>query len=158
MKQAVIFDLDGTLLDSSEDDEAIYKRAIEEVIGRVQFREELGAYNDVTDTGILLQTLADNAIRADNEAIADVKARFFELMREFVANSGPIQGDPGCSFDRRTAKTVTAAFRGHRDGRVARVCAHQTEFCGVRLSWHPARDFGRCNQANRYHEPRFATQ
>lgn len=95
MQHAVIFDIDGTLLDSSADDEVLYKRAIEDVFGEVRFRAELADYEHVTDEGILLEVLADNGIAADTAAIDAVKSRFVQSLDAFVAAQGPFAEIPG---------------------------------------------------------------
>ncbi len=59
---AVVFDIDGTLLQSAAIDDALYKKSIESVLGPVQFRSSLADYDFVTDSGILSQVLEDNSI------------------------------------------------------------------------------------------------
>lgn len=95
MKHAVIFDIDGTLLDSSADDEVLYKRAIEGVFGEVRFRAGLVDYEHVTDEGILREVLADNGIEVDTAAIDAVKGRFVQSLQAFVAAQGPFVEIPG---------------------------------------------------------------
>ncbi len=95
MTHAVIFDIDGTLLNSSTEDEAMYKEAVERVLGGVRFRPRLNDYAHVTDTGILLQVLEDNAAPADDGIIARIKDEFFEILESFVATSGPFPEVPG---------------------------------------------------------------
>lgn len=95
MMHAVIFDLDGTLLSSSAQDEALYKEAVQQVLGEVRFRSELADYDHVTDAGILLQVLEDNAIPADAGTIADIRNEFFAMLENFIAESGPFEEIPG---------------------------------------------------------------
>ena len=59
---AVIFDIDGTLINSASIDDALYREAVRRVLGEVQLRPSLHAYDYVTDTGILYQIVADNEI------------------------------------------------------------------------------------------------
>ena len=92
---AVIFDVDGTLLDSSSQDEQLYKVAVEDVLGRVSFRAGLNDYEHVTDSGILLQVLADNRVAPDEEIIEAIKNRFFELLDEYIERTGPFREMPG---------------------------------------------------------------
>ena len=93
--QAVIFDVDGTLLDSTSQDEALYKLAVEDVLGPVRFRPGLHDYDHVTDSGILLQTLADNDITPNDVLIHEVKAAFFQRLREHIAAQGAFREIPG---------------------------------------------------------------
>ena len=95
MTDAVIFDLDGTLLDSAAMDEALYKEAVEAVLGSVRFRDGLGEYDDVSDTGILLQTFAHHDLEPADDLIGRVKHQFVQLLREFVQREGPFREIPG---------------------------------------------------------------
>lgn len=95
MIHAVIFDIDGTLLDSSEGDEKLFKEAIESVLGPVRFRNGLRDYEHVTDTGILSQVFDDNGLVANDERVGEIKSRFFALLEDHVASSGPFREVPG---------------------------------------------------------------
>lgn len=95
--RAVIFDIDGTLLDSAAEDDEIYRLAVEQVVGPVRFRSALHDYEHVTDTGILLQTLADNDIAPTDQILGDVKTAFFHGLSEHVASSGPFREVPGAA-------------------------------------------------------------
>lgn len=95
MIDAVIFDLDGTLLESAAMDEALYKQAVEDVLGPTEFREGLGDYDDVTDTGILLQAFADNGVPPTDERIERIKQQFVALIRDYVDTQGPFREIPG---------------------------------------------------------------
>ena len=53
---AVIFDIDGTLLHSAAVDDALYREAVRRVLGEVQLRPSLHAYDYVTDTGAVSYT------------------------------------------------------------------------------------------------------
>ena len=92
---ALIFDIDGTLLDSSSQDEELYRQAVEQVLGKVHFRAELNEYDNVTDTGILLQVFADNGLEADSAVIDAVKSAFFRRLDDFVRVAGPFREMPG---------------------------------------------------------------
>jgi beta-phosphoglucomutase-like phosphatase (HAD superfamily) len=95
--RAVIFDLDGTLLDSATQDEAFYKLAVEQVLGPVTFRPGLHDYDHVTDTGILLQTLEDNDIAPSDLIVDEVKAAFFRLLQDHIARTGAFREIPGAT-------------------------------------------------------------
>lgn len=95
--RAVIFDIDGTLLDSASQDEGIYKAAVEHVLGPVRFRTGLQDYEHVTDTGILLQTLADNAIEWSIDIVEAVKQTFFARLQDHVSASGAFKEIPGAA-------------------------------------------------------------
>ena len=85
--RAVLFDIDGTLLQSAEVDDALYRKAVHDVLGPVVLRPSLHDYDFVTDSGILTQILADNRIPADPDPTDDIKSHFVNGLREFVARA-----------------------------------------------------------------------
>ena len=88
LKHAVIFDIDGTLLESASVDDALYRKAVVSVLGNVRFRDSLEDYDFVTDSGILAQVLEDNKL-SDANAAAAIKQRFVGSLREHIAERGP---------------------------------------------------------------------
>ena len=52
-KIAVIFDIDGTLVESSGFEDDLYVAAVRDVLGDVCIRKAWNTYRHVTDTGIL---------------------------------------------------------------------------------------------------------
>ncbi|MDX1482712.1 MAG: HAD family hydrolase [Woeseiaceae bacterium] len=92
---AVILDIDGTLLHSAEDDDRIYREAVREVLGDVVLRADLGDYEAVTDSGILLQVLEDNDRAASEGILTDVRSVFATRMHEHIASQGPFEPLPG---------------------------------------------------------------
>jgi FMN phosphatase YigB (HAD superfamily) len=94
---AVIFDIDGTLLHSAAVDDALYREAVRRVLGDVQLRPSLHAYDYVTDTGILYQIVADNEIPVEQEPLHEIKTHFVDLLRSHVEEHGPFVEIPGAS-------------------------------------------------------------
>jgi phosphoglycolate phosphatase-like HAD superfamily hydrolase len=92
---AVVFDIDGTLLQSSDADGALYIAAIQKVLGKVRIRENWGEYEHVTDSGILDQILRDNALGRDPNVIATIKNTFVETLRCHIEDYGPFKEVPG---------------------------------------------------------------
>ena len=84
---AIIFDIDGTLVDSTGFDHALYVRAIRDVLGDLDLREDWAEYTHVTDTGILEQILKDNPGTHGPEPVARVRARFGELVDSHLKES-----------------------------------------------------------------------
>lgn len=97
MRRAVVFDIDGTLLTSADADEALYLGAVVEVLGDVRLRPNLHDYPRVTDTGILLQVLEDNAIAGSDRIIRDVQREFFARLSRHIVSHGPFCELPGAS-------------------------------------------------------------
>lgn len=92
---AVLFDIDGTLLQSVNVDDALYRKSVHAVLGPVVLRPSLHDYKFVTDSGILAQILADNAIAPDPDPTEEIKAHFVDALRSFVASHGPFNEIPG---------------------------------------------------------------
>ncbi|MCY3773279.1 MAG: hypothetical protein OXG98_14835 [Gemmatimonadetes bacterium] len=64
-KIAAIFDIDGTLVESSGFEDELYVAAVRDVLGNVCIRERWSTYRHVTDTGILRQIMEENRIRGE---------------------------------------------------------------------------------------------
>ncbi len=94
---AVIFDIDGTLLQSAAVDDILYREAVRRVLGDVQLRPSIHAYDYVTDAGIFAQILKDNAIQADKDAQVKIKQHFVTALRHHVDHNGPFVEVPGAS-------------------------------------------------------------
>ena len=93
--QAVILDIDGTLLDSSGADSDLYLAAIRNELGNVAVRESWGLYEHVTDGGILQQVLRDNAMDVTSELVNAVKNSFIRSVEQHIENHGPFPEIPG---------------------------------------------------------------
>lgn len=85
--KAIIFDIDGTLIESMAVDTELYFAAIREVLGTVSIRE-LGDYPHVTDSGILAQILDDNGYTAASEVAVSVKEVFLRGMQRHIESVG----------------------------------------------------------------------
>ena len=87
--KAIIFDIDGTLIESMSVDTELYFSAISEVLGPVSVRNKLSDYDHVTDSGILAQLLDDNGYSFDEEVAATFKAVFVDCLRRHIKAEGP---------------------------------------------------------------------
>ena len=103
---AIIFDIDGTLLQSAAVDDALYRAAVSAVLGPVQLRPSLHAYDYVTDTGILSQILADNDIPVAREPMDEIKTHFVTLLGNHIETNGPFIEVPGAT---RLLQELTAS-------------------------------------------------
>lgn len=87
--KAIIFDIDGTLVESMAVDTELYFAAIRAVLGPVRVRDDLHSYEHVTDNGILLQLVEDNGVPLDDAAAAAIQARFVNSLEAHIRSSGP---------------------------------------------------------------------
>ena len=99
--KAIIFDIDGTLIESMSIDNELYFSAVTEVLGPVTIRD-LHDYDHVTDSGVLAQVLEDNGYAIDSELAASVKSQFVAGLKRHieVAGSFPVIDGAIQFFDR----------------------------------------------------------
>ena len=95
--KAIIFDIDGTLIESLAVDSDLYFSSISAVLGSVEFREKLNKYDHVTDNGIVAQVMEDNAIPRDRGVIESIRSRFVASLTEHIETDGPFPVIPGAS-------------------------------------------------------------
>jgi beta-phosphoglucomutase-like phosphatase (HAD superfamily) len=93
--KAVIFDIDGTLLQSDANDDALYLAAVRDVLGSVNLRPTWSMYTQFTAAGILAEILNDNSIDATIDTVAAVRDRFVASVRRHVSDHGPFAEIPG---------------------------------------------------------------
>ncbi len=79
---AIIFDIDGTLVDSMKFDSNLYIIAVKEAIPGVLIHDDWGKYANVTDAGILNQVISENNISNAIEITSRVRTRFGELIKD----------------------------------------------------------------------------
>ena len=91
---AVIFDIDGTLVESFHFDGIIYASAVKDVLGEVIIKDNWNQYKNVTDTGILRQIMDENKICEEGQ-IGKVRKKFGELVRRYLENSGKCRPKKG---------------------------------------------------------------
>jgi phosphoglycolate phosphatase-like HAD superfamily hydrolase len=83
--QLVMFDIDGTLVDSSGFDGELFARAVRDVLA-LEVDRTWQSYRNVTDSGILGEIIVRHGI--DSEAApSEVRHRFIELVSEYLRDS-----------------------------------------------------------------------
>lgn len=110
--RAVIFDIDGTLLQSNRLDDETYTSAIHDVLGPVQLRESWSYYKNVSGSGTLLEILGDNNIRDTGGVLRAVEKAFIARISKHIENHGPIMEVPG-------AKDFVSKLVSSRDYQIA---------------------------------------
>ena len=93
---AIIFDLDGTLIDSYDLDVKLYRKAVLLEVPGVKFRESWYDYHDSTDSGILTEILNEFDL-----PVADyydsVRQRFRKLVKEHFQSFNNCRQIPGAA-------------------------------------------------------------
>lgn len=93
----VMFDIDGTLIQSCKIDAVCFTGAIEEVLGIV-IDEEWSNYKHVTDEGILNEIIQSNGLNDRSDDIREkVKKTFVRKIEEHLEEA-PAQEVPGASL------------------------------------------------------------
>lgn len=87
--KAVVFDIDGTLIESMSVDTELYFSSILTVLGPVEFRENLIDYDHVTDSGIIAQLLADNDIAMESGTVDSIRDQFVGSLSAHIDSLGP---------------------------------------------------------------------
>lgn len=106
--QAIIFDIDGTLLQSDEADDTLYLAAVRQVLGEVEVRPSWGMYTQFTAAGILAEILEDNGIEATAGTVSAVRDCFVAGVGRHVSAFGPFAEVPGAkAFVRRLHESPT---------------------------------------------------
>jgi phosphoglycolate phosphatase-like HAD superfamily hydrolase len=95
---AVIFDIDGTLLQSDANDDALYLAAVRDVLGNIKLRPDWSMYTQFTASGILTEILNDNAITATINTVLAVQDQFVASVRRHISDHGPFAEIPGSTL------------------------------------------------------------
>jgi phosphoglycolate phosphatase-like HAD superfamily hydrolase len=93
--KAIVFDVDGTLIESMSVDSELYLSSINTVLGPVNIREDLSDYDNVTDSGILAQIINDNGFSSEDEVAEAIQAIFVESLRKHIQTVGPFPAIEG---------------------------------------------------------------
>ena len=84
----ILFDIDGTLVDSHEFDSELFVRAVRTVLG-IGIDDDWSTYRNVTDGGILDEIIDGAGLRSDRTRIhREVKDRFVGLVAEYLEEQG----------------------------------------------------------------------
>lgn len=130
MTHLVMFDIDGTLVDSMRVDSHLYARAVRETLGGdVYIDETWRPYVHVTDGGILDEILAQHRFEEPRDELRSaVKRRFIELVRGHV--------DAGATVLReiRGATALLQELRARPDVRVAIATGGWAETALIKLA------------------------
>ncbi len=87
--RALIFDIDGTLIDSMGVEPDLYLASVRAVLGPVKFRTDLDDYRHVTDSGILDEIMADNGLSRTSDVEDSIQGLFVDRLQDFIRREGP---------------------------------------------------------------------
>ncbi|MCG8517976.1 MAG: HAD family hydrolase [Pseudomonadales bacterium] len=108
----VLFDIDGTLVESYDFDTECFQAAIQDVLG-VTIGPDWGHYHHVTDSGILAEVIDGLGFQPDSERItAEVKERFLSRVADYISCHAvsPIPGAQAFLSQLMERKNVAVAF------------------------------------------------
>jgi len=136
--KAILFDIDGTLIESMAVDTELYFSSVVQVLGPVRVREALGDYDHVTDSGILAQILDDNGYAFDEQTAAAVKSLFVDKISRHIETRGPfVTIDGAVEFVARARATddrrVAIATGGWRDSALLKLESAGFDIDGIPL-------------------------
>lgn len=137
--KATIFDIDGTLLQSDANDDALYLASVRDVLGDVRLRPSWGMYTQFTAAGILAEILNDNAIDETSERVAAVRDRFIEGIHRHVSAHGPFAEMPGArnfvqTLHNSTTHRIAYATGGWRGSALLKLSLSGFPVVGVPLA------------------------
>jgi len=137
--KAVIFDIDGTLLQSDTTDDALYLAAVREVLGDVKVRASWGMYTQFTAAGVLVEILADNAIEVTQQTVTAVRDCFVAGVGRHVSARGPFAEVPGAkafvqSLHASSTHRVAYATGGWLGAALLKLSASEFPVAGIPLA------------------------
>lgn len=81
----VLFDIDGTLVESYDFDTECFQAAAKDVLG-VTIGSDWSRYHHVTDSGILTEVIEELGLQSDSERITEeVKGRFVSRVADYIS-------------------------------------------------------------------------
>ena len=137
--KATIFDIDGTLLQSDANDDALYLASVRAVLGDVSLRPSWRMYTQFTASGILSEILNDNAMDATSERVSAVRDHFVESVRRHVSKNGSFAEIPGArdfvqSLHNSTTHRIAYATGGWRGSALLKLSLSSFPVTGVPLA------------------------
>ena len=144
-KTALVFDIDGTLLDSEGIDGTLFVQAVKDELGDIRFADDWTSYTNVTDVGILSELLESNGREPHPEVIDRVRERFRQLLNAFLVDGGscpPIAGVPAFLHRIGTLPGISIGIATGGWGVTARMklAAAKIDINGIPLSSSEDRD------------------
>ncbi|SER02477.1 Phosphoglycolate phosphatase, HAD superfamily [Amphritea atlantica] len=108
----IMFDIDGTLVESYDFDTECFQAAIRDVLG-IAIGSDWSCYRHVTDSGILAEIVAESGFHSDRERIeAKVKEQFVSRVADYISchEVSPIPGAYNFLSQLVSRQNVSVAF------------------------------------------------
>ena len=136
--KAIIFDVDGTLIESMVIDSKLYFSSVTTVLGPVDFRENIDDYDNVTDSGIISQLADDNRLHLEPNAVHSIQTLFIGGLIEHIQAAGPFPAIHGATqmidrLGRSTDYCVAIATGGWRKSALLKLESSGFDLDGIPL-------------------------
>ncbi len=134
----VIFDIDGTLTQSTDFDAACFKRAVLEH-SEVRFKAHWGEYEHVTDSGLVKEIIHSHGLNEHERHLTDgIKRSFLRNVRSYISRN-PVKEVPGAgrfikTLNERTDVRVGIATGGWSETALLKLESAGAELDGISLS------------------------
>lgn len=92
---AIIFDIDGTLIDSEHIDARFFIQAVHDICGNIHLSKDWSTYKKVTDIGIITEILVQNGCSNIPQQATAIRERFCALLINYLNNGGRCDPIPG---------------------------------------------------------------
>lgn len=117
--RGMIFDIDGTLIDSCAADGDLYISAVRQVLGIDAIDPDWSGYRHVSDQGILRELMEIHGIVPEAAVFDACRRAFVALLRQHIDAHGPFREIPGAvacisrllASDRHYVAYATGAWR-----------------------------------------------
>ncbi|MCA8992346.1 MAG: HAD family hydrolase [Planctomycetaceae bacterium] len=136
---AHVFDIDGTLLESSAIDTELFVTAIKTVLGVSEVNTNWSSYPHVTDQAIVREIMRIHDIEPREQLLEDTKQEFVSLLTAHINATGPFPEIPGAT--RFMANLIASqqhfvayATGGWRESALLKLTTSGFPVDGVRLS------------------------
>ena len=134
----VLFDIDGTLVESYDFDTTCFQAAIKDVLG-VSIGPDWSRYRHVTDSGILTEVVEELGLHSDGERIAEeVKEQFVSRVADYISchDVSPIPGAYDFLSQLVSRQNVSVAFAtgGWAESARMKLDAAGVSFSGIPLA------------------------
>ena len=134
----IMFDVDGTLVESYDFDEQCYIAAVHEVLGH-EIDANWASYEHVSDVGILIEHLDRCGIHSDRELIIDaVKNSFVAKIKQYLSEN-TLAEIPGASgmikeLKKRESISLSIATGGWRETALMKLHSAGIDVSGIAMA------------------------